>query len=95
MRKTGKNKPWKNRGGKGQPGRDGHEESVVATHSCSVQSEMLNEAHAKKKNLYICIYLMRYSPISRQAGINFLPSLVPCAGSEKSVSPDILTSPQI
>ena len=41
------------------------------------------------------MYLMRYSPISRQAGINFLPSLVPCTGSEKSVSPDILTSPQI
>ena len=74
----------------------------VATHSCSVQSEMLNEAHAKnkknkqKKNIYIyIIYLTRYSPISRQAGINFLPSLVPCTGSEKSVSPDILTSPQI
>ena len=97
MRKTGKNKLWKNRGGKGQPGRDGHGESVAATHSCSVQSEMLNEAHAKKKYMYIYIYiyLTRYSPISRQAGINFLPSLVPCAGSEKSVSPDILTSQQV
>ena len=34
----------------------------VATHSCSVQSEMLNEAHAKnkknkKKKIYIYIYL--------------------------------------
>ena len=40
----------------------------VATHSCSVQSEMLNEAHAKKnknknkkqnkqKNIYIYIYI--------------------------------------
>ena len=32
----------------------------VATHSCSVQSEMLNEAHAKnnnKKYIYIYIYL--------------------------------------
>ena len=28
----------------------------VATHSCSVQSEMLNEAHAKKKKKYIYIY---------------------------------------
>ena len=89
-----------NCGGKGQPGRDGHGESVAATHSCSVQSEMLNEAHAKKKQnktkkKYIYIYLTRYSPISRQAGINFLPSLVPCTGSEKSLSPDILTSPQI
>ena len=36
VRKTGKNKPWKNRGGKGQPGRDGHGKSVAATHSCSV-----------------------------------------------------------
>ena len=81
----------------------------VATHSCSVQSEMLNEAHAKTKKkqkkqkkqknkniyTYIYIYLTRYSPKSRQAGMNFLPSLVPCTGSEKSVSPDILTSPQI
>ena len=70
-------------------------------HSCSVQSEMLNEAHAKKKKekkniyIYVYIYLTRYSPISRQAGINFLPSLVPCTGSKKSVSPDILTSLQI
>ena len=87
-------KMWKNRGGKGQPGRDGHGESIVATHSCFVQSEMLNEAHAKK-NIYVFIYLTRYSPISRQAGINYLPSLVPCTGSEKSISPDILTSPQI
>ena len=33
----------------------------VATHSCSVQSEMLNEAHAKnnnnKKKIYIYIYI--------------------------------------
>ena len=47
------------------------------------------------KKIYICIYLTRYSPISRQAGINFLPSLVPCTGSEKSVSPNISTSLQI
>ena len=71
----------------------------VATLSCSVQSEMLNKAHAKnkknQKKKYIYIYLTRYSPISRQAGMNLLPSLVPCTGSEKSVSPDILTSPQI
>ena len=75
----------------------------VATHSCSVQSEMVNEAHAKKQNKqtnkqtkkYIYIYVTRYSLISRQAGMNFLPPLVPCTGSEKSVSPDILTSPQI
>ena len=45
--------------------------------------------------IYMYIYLTRYSPILRQAGINSLPSLVPCTGSEKSVSPDILTSPQI
>ena len=37
----------------------------VATHSCSVQSEMLNEAHAKnkkkqkKKNIYIYIFILR------------------------------------
>ena len=37
------------------------------------------------------VYLERYSLTSRRAGINFLPSLVPCTGSEKSVSPDILT----
>ena len=42
------NKLWKNHGVKGQPGRDGHGESIVATHSGFVQSEMLNEAHAKK-----------------------------------------------
>ena len=48
-----KNKAWKNRGGKDQPGRDGHGESIVATHSCYVQSEILNEAKLKKK---------RYSP---------------------------------
>ena len=46
-----------------------HGESVVATHSCSVQSEMLNEAHAKKNILY----LTRYSPMSGQAGTNFPP----------------------
>ena len=44
-----KNKAWKNRGGKDQPGRDGHGESIVATHSCYVQSEILNEAKLKKK----------------------------------------------
>ena len=51
----------------------------------------------QKKNIYIYIYiyLTRYPPTSRRAGINFLPSLVPCPGSEKSVSPDILTLPQI
>ena len=74
-------------GSKDQPGRDGHEESVVATHSCSVQFEMFNQANAKKS----CEYLARYSPTPRRAGINFLPSLVPCTGSEKSVSLDILT----
>ena len=42
-----KNKAWKNRGGKDQPGRDGHGESIVATHSCYVQSEILNEANAR------------------------------------------------
>ena len=45
----------------------------VATHSCSVQSEMLNEAHAKKnkqtnkqkkktkkkQNIYIYIFMLR------------------------------------
>ena len=31
------------------------------------------------------VYLERYSLTSRRAGINFLPSLVPCTGSEKSV----------
>ena len=32
----------------------------VATHSCSVQSEMLNEAHAKKNIcIYIYIYILR------------------------------------
>ena len=33
----------------------------VATHSCSVQSEMLNEAHAKKKKKkkYIYGYILR------------------------------------
>ena len=37
----------------------------VATHSCSVQSEMLNEAHAKnkkkqkKKKIYIYIFILR------------------------------------
>ena len=41
-----------------------HGESVVATHSCSVQSEMLNEAHAKKKTKQnktkkIYIYILR------------------------------------
>ena len=39
-----KNKSWKNSGSKDQPGRDGHRETVVATHSCYVQPEMLNEA---------------------------------------------------
>ena len=38
LRKTGKNKLWKNPGSKDQPERDGHGESVVATHSCYVQS---------------------------------------------------------
>ena len=83
-------------------GETGMGRMFVATHSCSVQSEMLNEAHAenkktKKQNIYIYIYiyLKRYSPISRQAGMFLVPSLVPCTGSEKSVSPDILTSPQI
>ena len=42
-----KKKPWKNAGSKDQPERDGHGESVVATHSCYVQSEMLNEAKAR------------------------------------------------
>ena len=35
----------------------------VATHSCSVQSEMLNEAHAKNKKktkkIYIYIFILR------------------------------------
>ena len=35
-------KSWKD-----QPERDGPGESVVATHSCYVQSEMLNEANAR------------------------------------------------
>ena len=56
-----KNKAWKNRGGKDQPGRDGHRESIVATHSS--QSEMLNEANA------------RNSLTSGRARINFLPPL--------------------
>ena len=63
VRKTGKNKPWKNPENKDQPGRDGHRESVVATHSCCIQSEMLNEANA------------RYSPRWGRARINFLPTL--------------------
>ena len=42
-----KNKAWENRGGKDQPERDGHGESIVATHSCYVQSEILNEANAR------------------------------------------------
>ena len=75
MRKTGKNKPWKNRGGKGQPGRDGHEESVVATHSCSVQSEMLNEAHAKKKK-FIYMYISYEIFTDIKAGRDKFPSLV-------------------
>ena len=63
-------------------GETGMGKVFVATHSCSVQSEMLNEAHAKKKKkkhkniyiyIYLYIYLARYSPISRQAGMNFLP----------------------
>ena len=43
-------------------GETGMGKVFVATHSCSVQSEMLNEAHAKKKKkkIYIYIYLMRY-----------------------------------
>ena len=64
-KETRKDKTWTNPGSKDQPRRDGHEESVVATHSCSVQSEMFNEANAKK------IYLARYSPTSRRAGISF------------------------
>ena len=47
VRKTRKDKTWTNPGSKDH-GRDGHEESVVATHSCSVQFEMFNEANAKK-----------------------------------------------
>ena len=47
MRKTGKNKPWKNLGGKDQPDRDGHWEKVVAVHSSYVPIEMLNEANAR------------------------------------------------
>ena len=46
-----------------------HGESVVATHSCSVQSEMLNEAHAKnkknKKKIYIYIYIFILRDIHR------------------------------
>ena len=38
--------PWKNPGSKDQPGREGGE-SVVAMHSCYVQSEMVNEANAR------------------------------------------------
>ena len=101
----GKEKPGKTNCGKivevrVNLGETGMGRVFVATHSSSVQSEMLNEAHAKNqknnnKKKYVYIYLTRYSPISRQAGMNFLPSLVPCTGSEKSVSPDILTSPQI
>ena len=63
VRKTGKNKPWKNPGNKDQPRRDGHGKSVVTTHSCYVQSEMLNEANA------------RNSQTSGRAKINFLPPL--------------------
>ena len=39
-----KNKSWKNPGSKDQAERDGPGESVVATHSCYVQPEILNEA---------------------------------------------------
>ena len=53
----------------------------VATHSCSVQSEMLNEAHAKKKK-YIYIYIYIYIHISYEiftdikASRDEFPSLV-------------------
>ena len=40
----------------------------VATHSCSVQSEMLNEAHAKKKYMYIYIYIYILRDIHRYQG---------------------------
>ena len=45
-------------------GETGMGKVFVATHSCSVQSEMLNEAHAKKKKTktqkYIYIYIFIY-----------------------------------
>ena len=51
--------------------RDGHGESIVATHSCFVQSEMLNEAHAKK------IYTIYYEILTDiKAGRDKFPSLV-------------------
>ena len=65
---TGKNRLWKNRGGKGQPGRDGHGESVVPTHSCSVQSEMLNE------DIYVYISYEIFTDI--KASRDKFPSLV-------------------
>ena len=53
----------------------------VATHSCSVQSEMLNEAHAKnKKNnnkkIYIYIYLSYEIFTDIKASRDEFPSLV-------------------
>ena len=50
---------------------------------------MFNLRYLMKPTQKNKIYLARYSPASRRAGINFFPSLVPCTGSEKSVSPDI------
>ena len=53
----------------------------VATHSCSVQSEMLNEAHAKnkknkKKKKYIYIYLSYEIFTDIKASRDEFPSLV-------------------
>ena len=52
----------------------------VATHSCSVQSEMLNEAHAKNKNKnkkkYIYIYLSYEIFTDIKASRDEFPSLV-------------------
>ena len=64
-------------------GETGMGKVFVATHSCSVQSEMLNEAHAKKKTkkhkniyIYIFIYLSCEIFTDIKASRNEFPSLV-------------------
>ena len=61
----GKEKPGKTNCGKivevrVNLGETGMGRVFVATHSCSVQSEMLNEAHAKKQKQKIYIYIYTY-----------------------------------